>query len=140
MNTKIKDILVMYYTEHLKAKEISEIVNTSSAYVTKIIKQDTRYIEEKEFRKNILKEKRKISQNKFIKEKRERKRIEDNYCSVQMQHNQASSELSKSRHLSNESYRKWNNSAYNYNPFKKRYEFDENIGRSYDVPKFIKER
>ena len=53
---------------------------------------------------------------------------------------QATRELSKSKHLSNENYRKWNYSAYKYNPSRKRYEFDEKLGRSIDVPKYIKER
>ena len=59
---------------------------------------------------------------------------------MQAQHNQAVSELSKSTHLTNENYRKWNIGAYLYNPSKKRYEFDNTLGRSYDVPKYIKER
>ena len=59
---------------------------------------------------------------------------------MQSQHEQATRELSKSKHLSNESYRKWNYSAYKYTPSKKRYEFDEKLGRSIDVPKYIKER
>ena len=59
---------------------------------------------------------------------------------VKAEHNQAVSELSERKHLTNEDYRKWNYSAYKYNPSKRRYEFDENLGRSYDVPKYIKER
>ena len=72
--------------------------------------------------------------------KREQKRIDDNFAFVEEQHRQATLELSKSKHLSNESYRKWNISAYKYNPSKHRYEFDEKLGRSADVPKYIKER
>ena len=53
-------------------------------------------------------------------------------------HNQASSELSERKYLTNENYKKWNKSAYNYNPSKKRYEFDSSLGRSADVPKYIK--
>ena len=60
--------------------------------------------------------------------------------SLKVKHNQASMELSKRSHLSNESYREWNYSAYKYNPSKRRYEFDSTLGRSYDVPKYIKER
>lgn len=120
-------IISSYYIEHLKVKEISENLNVSSAYVTKIIKKDERYNIEKEYRKDISKTKRRIAKNKFIKNKRDNKRIEDNYQAVQAQHNQASLELSKSKHLSNESYRKWNSSAYNYNPSKHRYEFDERL-------------
>lgn len=133
-------IIELFYIEHLKVKEISEIVNTSSAYITRIIKQDARYLQEKEYRKNISKQKRKIDQNNFIKKKREQQRFEDNYSIVQAQHEQATRELSKSKHLSDENYRKWNYSAYKYNPSKRRYEFDETLGRAADVPKYIKER
>ena len=135
-----ENILNLFYIEHLKVKEISAIVNTSSAYITKIIKQDTRYMQEKEYRKSISNAKRKVAQNNFVKNKRENKKIEDNYSIVQFQHEQATRELSKAKHLSNESYRKWNYSAYKYNPSKKRYEFNDTLGRSYDVPKYIKER
>ena len=135
-----ENIIYLFYIEHLKVKEIADKENTSSAYITKIIKQDARYMQEKEYRKSISKDKRKIAQNNFIKNKREKQRIEDNYSFVQSQHEQAARELSKSKHLSNESYRKWNYSAYKYNSSKKRYEFDERLGRSIDVPKYIKER
>lgn len=135
-----KDIINLFYNEHLQVKEIAQILDISSPYITKIIKQDCRYMQEKNFRKSISKNKRKIAQNEFVKKKREKQRIEDNYSYVQAQHEQATRELSKSSHLSNESYRKWNYSAYNYNPSKKRYEFNEKLGRSSDVPKYIKER
>ena len=135
-----ENIISLFYNEHLQVKQIAEQLDISSAYVTKIIKQDSRYIQEKNFRKSISKNKRKIAQNEFIKKKREKQRIEDNYSYVQSQHEQATRELSKSSHLSNENYRKWNYSAYSYNPSKQRYEFDTKLGRSADVPKYIKER
>lgn len=140
MKTLKDNIIDLFYIERLKVKDIAEKVNTSSAYITKIVKKDNRYFQEKNYRKTISKDKRKIDQNNFIKSKREKQRIEDNYSIVQVQHEQASKELSKSKHLSNENYRKWNCSAYKYNPSKKRYEFDEKLGRSIDVPKYIKER
>ncbi len=136
----LKKILNLFYIEHLKVKEISEKTSVTSAYVTKVIKTDSRYKEEKNFRKEKSKEKRKLDQNNFVKQKRENKRIEDNYAFVQSQHIQASMELSKSKKLTDENYRKWNKSAYKYNPSKHRYEFDKSLGRSYDVPKYIKER
>lgn len=135
-----ENIINLFYIEHLKVKEIATKENTSSAYITKIIKQDARYMQEKEYRKSISKDKRKIAQNNFIKNKREKQRIEDNYAFVQSQHEQATKELSKSSRLTNETYRKWNNSAYKYNPSKKRYEFDEKLTRCYAVPKYVKER
>lgn len=136
----IEKIIDLFYIQHLKIKDIAETLNISSAYITKIIKQDSRYIEEKELRKKQNKANRKVSQNKFIKNKRDNKRIEDNYAIVETQHIQASKELSQSSYLTNENYRKWNSSAYKYNPSKNRYEFDDKLGRSYAVPKYIKGR
>lgn len=133
-------IIDLFYIEHLSVKDISININTSSAYITKVIKQDSRYLAEKSYRKSISKEKRKIAQNNFIKNKREKKRLEDNYAFVQSQHEQAVRELSKASKLSDENFRKWNYSAYKFNPLKKRFEFDDTLGRAADVPKYIKGR
>ena len=126
METLKDKIFEMFYIKHLKVKDIAEREKVSSAYITKVVKTDARYKTEKAFRKN--------------KQKREKQRIEDNYAFVQEKHKEASRELSKSKRLSDENYRKWNKSAYTYNPSKHRYEFDKTLGRSYDVPKYIKER
>lgn len=136
----IEKIIDLFYIQHLKVKDIAETLNISSAYITKVIKQDVRYIEEKGLRKKQNKTNRKIAQNKFIKNKRDNKRIEDNYDIVETQHAQASKELSQASFLTNENYRKWNSSAYKYNPSKNRYEFDDKLGRSYAIPKYIKGR
>lgn len=140
MENKKNKIIELFFINHLSIKEIANIVDTSSAYITKIIKNDERYVMEKQYRKEKSKEKRKKDKNNFMKNKREQKRIDDNYSFVQAQHYQATRELSKSRHITNETYRKWNSSAYKYNPLKKRYEFDEKLGRASDIPKYIKER
>lgn len=140
MSIAKKDIIDFFYMKHLKIKEIADIVNTSSAYITKVVKEDARYNKEKEYRKSISKEKRKIAQNNFVKKKREHQRIRDNYSILKIQHEQAVKELSKGKYLTNENYRRWNYSAYKYNPLKKRYEFDAKLGRTYNVPKYIKER
>ena len=70
-----------------------------------------------------------------MKNKREQKRIDDQYSSMQAQHNQDAMKLSKRGHMNNQTYRKWNSSAYDYNPSKHRYEFNEKFGRSAGVPK-----
>ena len=140
MENKKDKIIELFFISHLLVKEIADSIGTSSAYITKIIKTDERYVMEKQYRKEKSKEKRKKDKNNFMKNKREQKRIDDNYSFVQAQHYQATRELSKSRHITNETYRKWNSSAYKYNPLKKRYEFDEKLGRASDIPKYIKER
>lgn len=139
MDNKKDLILENFFEKHLKVNKIAENIGTSSAYVTKIIRVDSRYAKEKQNRKDISKVHRKIDQNSFMKNKREQKRIDDQYSRVQAQHNQDAMELSKRGHLSNQAYRRWNSSAYNYNPSKKRYEFDEQLGKAADVPKYVKE-
>lgn len=55
-----ENIISNYYIKHQKVKEISEELGVSTAYITKIIKQDTRYSNEKQYRKkNALKVKEK---------------------------------------------------------------------------------
>lgn len=133
-------IIELFFEQHLKVTEISKNIGTSSAYITKIIKADPRYIEEKKNRKEISKGNRKIAQNSFMKNKREQKRIDDQYLIVKAQHNQDAMELSKRGHMNNQTFRKWNSSVYDYNPSKHRYEFNEQFGRAADVPKYVKER
>jgi hypothetical protein len=140
MGNKKDMIIELFFEQHLKVTEISKNIGTSSAYITKIIKADPRYIEEKKNRKEISKGNRKIAQNSFMKNKREQKRIDDQYLIVKAQHNQDVMELSKRGHMNNQTFRKWNSSAYNYNPSKHRYEFNEQFGRAADVPKYVKER
>ena len=53
-------------------------------------------------------------------------------------HNQASMEMSKNKKLSDYAYRNWNTSAYSYNKEKRRFEFRAELGRSYDVKKYLK--
>lgn len=133
-------IIEFYYINHLKVKEIQNLLKISSAYISRIIQTDSRYETEKIYRKELSSRNRKNAQNHFMKKKREKQKIEDNYSVVQSQHLQATRELSKGKHLTNENYRKWNYSAYRYNPSKRRYEFDSSLGRAADVPEYIKER
>lgn len=140
MENKKDVIMELFFEKHLKVNEIAENIGTSSAYITKIIKQDPRYAEEKQSRQEVSKRNRKIAQNNFMKNKREQKRIDDQYSVVQAQHSQDVMELSKRGHMNNQTFRKWNSSAYNYNPSKHRYEFNEKFGRAADVPKYVKGR
>lgn len=142
MDNKKEMIIGLFYTKHLKVKDIAEIVNVDKSYITRVIKSDRRYYKEKDNRKLISKRNH-IERTKIgVKQSREVKKFNNNVDDLILKniHRQASQELSKGRHLTNENYRKWNYSAYKYNPSKKRYEFREELGRSYDVPQYIKER
>lgn len=131
-------VILLFYIQHYSTKDIAVEVNISESYVTKIIKEDSRYTNEKQRRKEEAKEKRREYKRLHEKHRRETIRIDDNYSYVRTQHDKDVRELSEAKHLNNESYRRWNYSAYHYNPSKKRYEFDSSLGRSADVPKYIK--
>ncbi len=141
-SNKKESIIKLFYINHLKVKEIAQILNVDKSYITRIIKSDDRYINEKNNRK-VISQKNHIESTKTgVKKSREIKKFNNKVDDLILRnlHRQASVELSKGKYLTNENYRKWNYSAYKYNPSKKRYEFCEELGRSYDVPKIIKER
>ena len=136
------EILNLFFNDGLSQKQIANKLNVSKGYISQIVTKDERYPQFKKEKLITSKKKHNKQIQNITKEKR--KQIQFNYLVddliLRNMHNQASSELSKRNHLTNESYRKWNYSAYKYNPSKKRYEFSEELGRSYDVPKYIKER
>ncbi len=134
---RIKDL---YFKDGLKQVEIAKKLGISKNTVSKTLKNTNEYIEEKELRKRKSRERHSKNTQKIIKQQREKvklKKDEDDLILRKM-HNQASMELSKNNKLSDMAYRDWNTSAYKYNSAKKRFEFREELGRSYDVKKFLK--
>lgn len=134
------EILDLFFDKKMKQKEIAELLNIAKSTVSKIVSKDSRFIAEKSHRKAKNKVKRNKDIQRRVEQNRKKLQFKNNSDDLilKQMHSQASMELSKRSHLSNENYRKWNKTAYNYNPSKKRFEFDENLGRSYDVPKYIK--
>lgn len=134
MNKK-QQIICLYYEKGLIQTEIAQKLNVSKAYITKIIKTDSRYVSEKEKRKNSNKEKNKLETKLYIKRKKEAARLLDD-C-IKKQHIQASNELSSRRIISNRSFRDWNKSIYEYNSKSKAYIVKKDIVVPKDVPKRI---
>jgi len=134
------EILDLFFDKKMKQKDIAELLNIAKSTVSKIVSKDSRFIAEKSLRKASNKVKRNKDIQRRVEQNRKKVQFKNNSDDLilKQMHSQASMELSKRSHLSNENYRKWNKTAYNYNPSKKRFEFDENLGRSYDVPKYIK--
>lgn len=134
------EILDLFFDKKMKQKDIAELLNIAKSTVSKVVSKDSRFITEKSLRKANNKVKRNKDIQRRVEQNRKKEQFKNNSDDLilKQMHSQASMELSKRSHLSNENYRKWNKTAYNYNPSKKRFEFDENLGRSYDVPKYIK--
>ena len=130
--SKKDEITKLYFVDRENPATIAKKLNISKSAVTQVLQKDVRKKQNKirhnEKTKEIIKKTRKIKQFK--------NRTED--LILKRMHNQASQELSKGKRLSNLAYRNWNTSAYSYNEAKRRYEFKEELGRSNDVPKYIK--
>ena len=129
-------ILDKYYNEHDKPTNIAKELNVNPSYITKIIKNDTRYIHEKEYRAQISRENRKIAKRDWIINKRQSESDKQLYEFVKQQHIEASKELSYSFEISDLAYRKWNSSAYHRNS-KGNLVIDRKLKVGSDVPKSI---
>lgn len=129
-------ILDKYYNEHDKPTNIAKELNVNPSYITKIIKNDTRYIQEKEYRAQISRENRKIAKRDWIRNKRQSESNKQLYEFVKQQHLEASKELSYTSDLSDLTYRKWNSSAYHRNS-KGNLIIDRKLKVGSDVPKSI---
>lgn len=129
-------ILDKYYNEHEKPTIIAEELHVDPSYITKIIKKDTRYIQEKEYRTQISKENRKIAKREWIRNKRQNEADKQLYEFVKQQHIEASKELSYSPEISNYAYIKWNISSYHRNS-KGNLIIDRKLKVSLDIPKSL---
>lgn len=132
-----EDILKMYFKEKMKQIDIAKKLNISKYKVSRVISKNAESSKEKENRKIENKKKNIEFTKNYIKQKRSESKDND-YAIMKNMHDQASMELSAPRKLSNMAYRNWNKSAYKYNQEKSRFEFRKGLGRSYDVPKYIK--
>lgn len=140
MKSKKEQIIQMYFIENLKPVEISKKLNISKSAVTQVLQKDERYKNEKSKRKQENKLKHIEKTKEIMKTKRRKTQMKNNIdiLVLKSMHNQDSMELSKRKRLNNMAYRNWNTSAYNYNEKRKRFEFKKELGRSNDVPKYIK--
>lgn len=140
--TKKEKIIISYYEERLNTITISENLNVSKQYVSKIIKTDTRYLDEKNRRKNessIRQRKRNI--NCITKNRKIKKEMNARLDAfMEKQHIQASGELSGKRTINNRAFKKWNSSIYDYYNRTKEFRLKEEFKNktSYAVPKKIK--
>ena len=137
---KKEEILYLYYEKKMKSISISKEINVSSAYITKVIKKDPRYVKEKEVRKNInkkIRNKKKVIWNRNKREKVKKARLDG---ILEMQHIQASIELSGRKTINNRAFRNWNSSIYRFHDRTKEYRVKEEMKDkiSYAVPKRIK--
>ncbi len=140
--TKKEKIIAFYYEQKLNTIAISNKLNVSKQYVSKIIKTDIRYKEEKNRRKEINKIEQQNRKVKYNKKRRNEKAANNQQIDAVLEilHRQASAELSGRRTISNRAFRNWNLSIYKFHDRTKEYRLKEEMKDkvSYAVPKKIK--
>ena len=136
MSNKEK-ILDLYYNQHLKQNETAKIVDTTTQYVSKVVRTDKRNIEEKEKRKKENSENRKIYLQEYFKTYNRPKKDDNSYEQMIAQQIQDSMELSFSNsNISDYAFVKWNSSAYHTNN-KGNLVIDRKLKVGFDVPKSV---
>ena len=105
-------IIELFYNQHLRPTDISNKLKVKMPYITRIIQTDSRYIEEKEARKQENREKQKEQKRIYAQSKREKEK--QDYQKLLVQINNDNKFLSTKRQVSDEKYAKWNRSAYDY--------------------------
>lgn len=132
-----ENILDLYFNKHLKQKEITTIVGVSKQYVSKVIKADSRYKEEKQTRKDENAIKRKDYLKEYYKNY-DRPKIEDNsHEQLQALLYQDSLELSySSNNINDYAFAKHNSSIYHRDK-NGNLKLNKGIKVGNDVPKTI---
>ena len=108
-------IIELFFEKHLRPVDISKKLKVKMPYITKIIQKDSRYIQEKEARKQDNKEKQKTQKRIYAQNKREKERQEkQDYQKLLVQIDNDNKFLSTKKKESDLKYAKWNRSAYDY--------------------------
>ena len=135
--SKKERIVDLYYTQHLKQIDIADKVETSPQYVSKIVKQDKRYEQEKERRQKENAKNRKEYIKNYWKEYKRPVKENNTYEQMKALQKQDAKELSyKSNVISDYVFAKWNISAYHRNK-KGNLILDRKLNVGADVPRKI---
>jgi len=136
--SKKDEIITLYFEEKMNTIEISKRMNVVKSYISKVLKQDARYNTEKQRRKDENKIKRKNFNKENMRKVRKNNTIANEI--LQVQHYQASCELSGRKTINNRAFRDWNSSIYRFHDRTKEYRVKEEMKDkiSYAVPKKIK--
>lgn len=138
--TKKEKIIFLFFEKKLTTIEIAGKLKVTKQYVSKIVRQDSRYDKERENRKINNKEKQKQRVTNYIYKQRKQRRQDSINGAMELLHFQASCEMSKRKFINNRAFRNWNSSIYGYYERTREYrvkkEFEDKV--SYAVPKKIK--
>lgn len=131
-------IIELFFEKHLKPVDIAKKLDVRMPYITKIIQKDSRYIQEKEARKQDNKEKQKTQKRIYAQNKREKEREEkQDYQKLLTIINNDNKFLSTKKKVSRLKYAKWNRSVYDYDKNTSDLLLKDEIRTGYNVAKRV---
>lgn len=135
-----EDILKMYFEEHMKQKDIAEILNVTAQYISKVVAKDDRYLAEKSSRHKES-QKRKAEYNKeyyLTYERKYDRSSKEDYDRLRALLDSDARQMSvHSYEISTDAYVKSNLGAYTQDK-NGNLVLDDNINASYALPKKYK--
>ena len=138
MKSNKEEILKLYFEEKLKQVEIAKKLGISNNAVSKVLKKDNRFTDEKNRRKNINKQKHNKQIQTIVENKRRIKKDNEDYYILKKIHEQDTCELSgRRKRIGDIAFRNWNSSIYKYSEKTKSYILKKGITVGADVPKRI---
>ena len=136
---KANGLCPLYFNKHLQQTEISKQLDVSQQYISKIVKKDERYKQEKDYRKSQNAEKRKVYQKEYQKNYVRKKDNDIAFEALQAQLAQDARLLSyKAHNISTYALKKANSSIYEYDKNRNQYVMLKGIKASIDLPRRIK--
>ena len=133
-----KKIIELFYIKHLKPTEIAKKLKIGMSYITKIIQKDSRYIREKEIRRQENKEKSKIQKRIYAQNRRKKEKEEkQEYQKLLVQINRDNEYLSTKKKENDLQFVNCNRSAYDYDKNSSDLILKDNINAGYTVPKRV---
>lgn len=136
--TRNEKICELYFSEKKTFSEIAKKINISVSQISRIVRKNENYIEEKNERKRKSKEKRIDGIKKAVIRKRNSRANEK--AVIDYLHNQASRILSERKTINNRAFKKWNSSIYEYDGETSEYRIKKVLEDkvSYAAPRKIK--
>ena len=138
-NRGTKDkIIELFFEKHLRPTEIAKKLKIGMPYITKIIQKDSRYILEKENRKQENKEKSKSQKRIYAQNRRKKEKAEkQEYQKLLVQINRDNEYLSTKKKENDLQFVNCNRSVYDYDKNSSDLVLKSNINAGYAVPKRV---
>ena len=130
-------IIKLYYEEHKRPSEIAPIIEKTPQYVSRIVKQDSRYKKEKQYKKQQSLE-RKKAYNKEYSKSYVRNAKEKEYYNLLARIDKDDKVLSTKTEILDVDFANWNRSIYDYANNSSNLVVKKDVNVTFDVPKIVR--